>query len=92
MQPFFLRMITTGNSSYHTFCLAILLSSNMLIYFTDMHGFRKVDRKVGTDVKGKIKELEVIVASIYQTTCTLAITLSLSVLLLPYREELEYVL
>ena len=80
---FFLKMITTGNSSYHTFCLAILLSSNMLIYLTDMHGFRKVDRKVETDVKGKIKELEVIVASIYQTSCTLAITLSLSVLHAP---------
>ena len=65
------------------FLLPYILSSNTLIYFTDMHGFRKVDRKVETDVKGKIKELEVIVASIYQTSCILGITLSLSVLHVP---------
>ena len=33
--------------------------------FTDMHVFRKVDRKIATDVKGKMGELEMIVVPDY---------------------------
>ena len=49
--------------------------------FTDMHGFRKVDRRIETDVKGKMGGLEVIVVPDYLCTITLTLFTALHALL-----------
>ena len=72
--------LSTGGITFKIFLLAYLLSTSVFIYLY-MHGFRKVDRRIETDVKGKMGGLEVIVVPDYLYTITLTLFTALHALL-----------